>query len=272
MISRTRAFSLIELLVAIAMIAVLLGILLPTLSGAREAGRGAACLSNGHQLAVAWTAYANDYRERVMPLSYWSERDIGTGDPIYWWGTYGAAAQEVDYARGFIAPYMGSQLSRNSVFECPSQPWGSYRPQGGFAQPTSTYGYNGYYLSPSRTPGWADVIGNRPWRRLFEIRVPSELFVFADTLLPTQPARNCALLDPPQLWDGAAWTDNAFPTTAFRHNRGRTSPGAAMTSRADGSVRSVKSRPEWILHARSGVGSVGLENAPHYVPDAAEWR
>ncbi|CAG0976279.1 hypothetical protein PHYC_01519 [Phycisphaerales bacterium] len=270
--TRPRAFSLIELLVAIAVIAVLLAILLPTLAGAREAGRGAACLSNGHQLAVAWTAYGNDYRERVMPLSYWSESDIGTGDPVYWWGTYGSATQEIDYSRGFIAPYMGAELARNSVFECPSQPWGTYRPQAGFRQPTSTYGYNGYYLSPSHTPGWASQIGDRPWQRLFEIRRPSELFVFADTLLPVQPARNTALLDPPRLWDGFAWITNDYPTTAFRHHRGRNAPGAAMTARADGGARSVRADPSWILHAATAVGSVGSQNDPHYVPDAAEWR
>lgn len=267
-----RAFSLIEVFVVIAIIALLVGILVPTLAGARESGRAAACGSNGRQLAIAWTAYANDYRERVMPLAYWAESDIGTGSSIYWWGTYGSATEEVDHARGFIAAYMGSDLSRKSVYECPSQPWGTYRSQGGFVQPTSTYGYNGYFLSPSKTPGWAFSIGHRPWQRLFEIRRPSDLFVFADTLLPVTPSRNCALLDPPQLWDGSTWVRNDTPTTAFRHSRGRSAPGSAMTARADASVRLVRAKPEWLTHPREGVGSVGLTNPDHYVPDASEWN
>ncbi|MDX2132889.1 MAG: DUF1559 domain-containing protein [Planctomycetota bacterium] len=267
-----RAFSLIEALVCTAIIALLLAILLPTLRGAREAGRAAACLSNTRQLVTAWTAYANDFRDRAMPLAYWSEADIGSGNPVYWWGAVGGPLQEVRYERGFIAPYMGAELARNSVFECPSQPWGSYRPQGGFAQPTSTYGYNGYYLCPSRTPGWADQISRRPWRRLFEIQRPADLFVFADALLPTTQPRNTALLDPPLLFDGAGWTRNDYPTTAFRHARGPSKPGSSNTARADGSVVGVRAIPQWIRVTTHAVGSVGETNDPHYVPDAAEWR
>ncbi|GJQ28270.1 MAG: hypothetical protein HBSAPP03_01540 [Phycisphaerae bacterium] len=267
-----RGFTLIELLVTVAIIAVLMGLLLPALASARGAARAAACGSNGRQLVIAWTAYANDYRERVMPLSYWHEADIGSNEPIYWWGTYGSLASEIDYARGFIGPYLGGDLSPRSVLECPAQPWGTYRPQGGFPQATSTYGYNGYYLTPSKTPGWASAIGHRPWRRLFDLRRPSDLFVFADTLLPVTPVRNCALLDPPQLWNGGAWENNPCPTTAFRHGRARTAPGSAMTARADASVRLVAARPEWLTHPREGVGSVGLVNTDHYVPDAQEWN
>jgi prepilin-type N-terminal cleavage/methylation domain-containing protein len=271
-LTRSRAFSLIELLVAIGVIAVLVSTLLPALGRARHRAREAVCLSNQRQLILGWIAYANDYRDRAMPLAYWSEEDIGGGEVIYWWGTYGSVSSEVNPARGFLGPYLGEVLSVRSVFECPSQPWGTYRPQGGFAQPTSTYGYNGYYLSPSRTPGWAFTIGHRPWRRIDEILRPTDLFVFADTLLPVNPVRNCALLDPPRLWDGWGWSENPYPTTAFRHGRaGGDQAGSAVTARADASVRAIAARPEWVVHHNVSVGSAGRENAPHYVPDAGEW-
>ncbi|MCC6951652.1 MAG: type II secretion system protein [Phycisphaerales bacterium] len=268
---RSRAFSLVELLVTIAVIAVLLAILLPTLASAREATRAVRCGSNQRQLITAWTAYANDYRERVMPLAYTSPADVGSiGEPVYWWGSYGGAGA-VNHEVGFISPYIASKLSNRSVFECPNQPWGTYYPQSGAVSPTSTYGYNGYYLSPSRTPGWGSLIGRRPWRRLHEILRPTELFVFADALVPMDPPRNSALLDPPMLWDGYGWVENESPTTAFRHNRTRRLEGDCYTARAEGSVAAYHAQPDWLLYPEIGVGSVGRENGPHYIPDADEW-
>ncbi len=66
---RARAFTLIELLVVIAIIALLVAILLPALSGARRSARQAACSSNLHQFAVAYTMYAGDYKEAIAAFT-----------------------------------------------------------------------------------------------------------------------------------------------------------------------------------------------------------
>lgn len=261
-----RAFSLIELLVSISLIAILISILLPSLAGARQAGRAARCLSNLRQLGFAWQMYAAAHDDRAMPLAYTSLADVGTGDSIYWWGSAGNISGHVDHAAGFIAPYLDASLAESSVFECPSQPWETYRPQGAAQTITSTYGYNGYYLSPSRTPGWSMSIGHRPWRRIADILQPCDLFVFADTLLPGRPPANNALLDPPMLFQGAGrWTVNRSPTTAFRHR------SAAAAARADGSASLNPASPASLIDAENRIGSVGTANDPHYVPDWRDW-
>ena len=60
-----RGFSLVELLVVIGIIALLVGILLPVLSRAREESKKTACLSNLRQLGQGMLMYANEHRDRL---------------------------------------------------------------------------------------------------------------------------------------------------------------------------------------------------------------
>jgi prepilin-type N-terminal cleavage/methylation domain-containing protein len=66
---RRRAFTLVELLVVIGIIAVLISMLLPSLNKAREAAKRTACLSNLHQIHLMLVMYGNAHRDQV-PIGY----------------------------------------------------------------------------------------------------------------------------------------------------------------------------------------------------------
>src|SRR2546421_12399833 len=83
---RRSAFTLVELLVVIGIIALLIGILLPALSKAKDAARTTACLSNLRQIGQAAYAYATDHRGMWVPPSYRTNNgNGGFGDEQFWY-------------------------------------------------------------------------------------------------------------------------------------------------------------------------------------------
>lgn len=259
--ARRTAFSLVELLVVVAILALLTGLLLPSLRGAREQARAAVCSTRLRAMATGLQFYAQEHRGRMMPLAL-----PGGWPPTYWWGQ--DTTTGVDPTRGFLWPYLSADLRDDGLLECPSQPRGTLdQLQGAAKAITSTFGYNGYFLAPASTPGWSFSIGHRPWQRLDLVRDPARVAAFADTLiLLGGKIQNSALLDPPMLYQGpGAWTANSSPTTAFRHRQ------RANIAFVDGHVAALPAAPGTLSSTQPLIGSASAENDPRYVPDWREW-
>lgn len=62
-----RGFTLVELMVAVAVIAILIALLLPALSGANKSARQLKALSNMRQLAAGWHLYSSENQEIILP-------------------------------------------------------------------------------------------------------------------------------------------------------------------------------------------------------------
>ncbi len=65
------AFTLVELLVVIAIIALLAGLLIPTLGRAKESGRATICANNVRQFGLACTMYSQDFNGKIPTFLNW---------------------------------------------------------------------------------------------------------------------------------------------------------------------------------------------------------
>ncbi len=178
-----HAFTLIELLVVIAIIALLLGILLPTLGSSRDTARSVLCLVNQRQFVTGFQMYADDFRDSTVP-SKMPNLPGGVNNPANLY----EVGNGLKFRPGWIAimgPYVGlypfdnpsttdgRQDYTSKVYQCPVVPdWNDER--------NHAYGYNHQFLGNSRTRADGRYV-NWPLR-LSSLGAPASTVMSGDSL------------------------------------------------------------------------------------------
>jgi prepilin-type N-terminal cleavage/methylation domain-containing protein len=100
--NRPRGFTIVELLIVIAIISFIAALLLPALSGAKNKGKGADCISRLKQIGVGLRLWAND-NDDAFP---WAVEVIkgGSMGSIDWTDNFRAAANELSTPKILVCP------------------------------------------------------------------------------------------------------------------------------------------------------------------------
>ena len=185
-----RAFTLVELLVVVAVIGVLVGSLLPALSGARAGAWRAAGASNIRQLQIANATYATDWDELFVAGAIDFRRPVGVRErenTHRWFGTRDAPSGAFEATGAPLVDYLGGEATSAGVRVCPAfrGTLDALEAEGaGFERGCGGYGYNNAFVGTRRARNAAGlwvVLTDDTGSRRSRFASPSRTVAFADS-------------------------------------------------------------------------------------------
>ncbi len=196
-VCQLKFFTLIELLIVIAIIATLAAMLLPALGNARNKAKSISCLNQLRQISLATSFYADDHNDRFYPYH--------DGDTHRWyqdWYFAGGAAQGGASSPGYLnIKWKSGDYWKGTVLDCPSQ-------EKGYASYSMDYCYNAC-LGATSTATNPRII---PYRKM--VRYPSRMIMMADT----QGAGTSAITASGEYFF-ECWGREYYDAMHFRHNK-----------------------------------------------------
>jgi prepilin-type N-terminal cleavage/methylation domain-containing protein len=207
---RNKAFTLMELMVVVAIIALLVGLVIVSMRGVRASATRSESLGALRQMALAHGQYSDDHRGRLLPgyLDQIALQNLNITAKL----EDGTRLDSTDCAGGIcdassyvwrLAPYLDDAWltffadtieGPRSVFAA-EHGTGSHGPAGssdydGGASERPSYGLNSIFVGGDSWHGGSDIADLNPWTnpsakiaatRLSEVKNPSRLIVFAPT-------------------------------------------------------------------------------------------
>jgi prepilin-type N-terminal cleavage/methylation domain-containing protein len=181
---RRGGFTLLEILVVLAIIAMLVVILIPVLGRARQDTQATVCASNLRQIAVGINLYAQQNGDIYPPVRYRTDPKIRWQNMLGLARVFGGPVTTNDRSALVDNPFT------NQVFNCPSVGLSKYQPSDHKRNNprNGSYGYNwatfGPFYGDRDTPGWPHKTG--------DIKAPARTIMVADSFGMKDPKRGDA--------------------------------------------------------------------------------
>lgn len=268
-----EAFTLVELLVVISIIAILLSMLMPSLQRSRKQARTVICLSNLKQWGLMYEMYCNDNNGYFFSGQI-NGLDTNTDHGRYWRALMKPYSRNVKMwlCPEAVKPPVGGGEPKVGALPDVAWEYTGLNDSGVTESDIGSYGLNGWVLNPIAR--WTDIFGRTPvsdsWRTCQNKGSTNNIPVFADMWFTDVWPKDA---DPPSLTekcpgDPETFTKNEMQRACVnRHN------GSIDTVFMDWSARKVGLKELWTLkwHRSYNVGGRWTQ-AGHMRPENwPEW-